>query len=110
MDGARLDDRFLTAWKLLEQHLAEVWSEHERRAAPDAAALLRWAERRRLLSADTEDFLQGCRMARNAYAHVAFDGYRGPVTLPRPRWSGGSSAWPPPCGARRPPERSPSVR
>jgi hypothetical protein len=31
-----------------------------------------------------EDFLQSCRQARNAYAHVAFDGYAGAVTLPPP--------------------------
>ena len=44
--------------------------------------VLRWASEQHLISADTEDFLQRCREARNAYAHVAFDGYTGPVTLP----------------------------
>jgi CBS domain-containing protein len=84
-EDSRLADRFLTAWKTLESCLKERWTEVERRpraVAPDSVQLLRWAERRKLISASAEDFLQSCRQARNAYAHVSFDDYAGPVTIP----------------------------
>jgi CBS domain-containing protein len=35
-----------------------------------------------LVNAETVDFLHSCRAARNAYAHVSFEGYDGPVTHP----------------------------
>jgi hypothetical protein len=82
MATARLDDRFLTAWKRIELDLSHTWTSREKGRVPDSAQLLRWAEQSHLLAPDTIDFLQGCRMARNAYAHVAFNGYCGPVTLP----------------------------
>lgn len=77
--------RFLTAWKHLEHHLCTKWRSAHRQDPSSTAAMervLRWASEQHLISADTEDFLQRCREARNAYAHVAFDGYTGPVTLP----------------------------
>jgi len=46
------------------------------------ASMLAWAERQHLFSGEAADFLQSCRAARNAYAHVSFEGYDGPVTHP----------------------------
>jgi len=81
---ADLADRFLTSWKHLEQHLCTRWNSHAPRQAVsnDMDRALAWAREQRLISVDSEDFLRQCRNARNAYAHVAFDGYVGPVTLP----------------------------
>ena len=82
----RRADRFMTAWKRIEGVLKDKWlQEHPtvpERDAPDIAVLLRWAASRHLVPPATEDFLHSCRHARNAYAHVAFPGYSGPVTLP----------------------------
>lgn len=75
---AELAHRFLAAWKRVERHLVEVLVP----ASGDMNQLLRLAERRRLLTPESEDFLQSCRRARNAYAHIGFDGYVGPVAVP----------------------------
>ncbi len=76
-------DRFLTAWKRLEAEFSSRWAAaHKGIREPDTAAMLAWAERQHLLSGEAADFLHSCRAARNAYAHVAFEGYDGPVTLP----------------------------
>ena len=76
-------DRFLSAWKRLEGLLIERWrAAHPGQREPDAASVLAWAERTHLIGADAADFLHSCRAARNAYAHVCFDGYDGPVTHP----------------------------
>ena len=76
-------DRFLTAWKRLEAETSSRWrASHRGTREPDAAAILAWAERQHLLSGEAADFLHSCRAARNAYAHVSFDGYDGPVTHP----------------------------
>ncbi|GAA1790045.1 hypothetical protein HC028_00075 [Planosporangium flavigriseum] len=83
---ASLADRFMAAWRALEACLKDRWSELEqqqsRYAIPDNAQLLRWAEQRKLLTRSAADFLDSCRHARNAYAHVSFDDYAGPVALP----------------------------
>lgn len=76
-------DRFLTAWKRLEAEISSRWREANKGIRePDAAAILAWAERQQLLNGDAGDFLHSCRAARNAYAHVSFEGYDGPVTHP----------------------------
>ncbi len=75
---ADLATRFMTAWKRIENHLTNLPGMQK----GDMGQMLRWAERRRLITADAEDFLQACRRARNAYAHIAFEGYVGAVTLP----------------------------
>src|SRR5664280_531407 len=76
-------DRFLTAWKRLEAEISSRWGDaHKGSRVPDTAAMLAWAERQHLLSGAAADFLHNCRAARNAYAHVSFEGYNGPVTHP----------------------------
>jgi hypothetical protein len=76
-------DRFLTAWKRLEAEISLRWCDaHKGTREPDTAAMLTWAERQHLMSGATADFLHNCRAARNAYAHVSFEGYDGPVTHP----------------------------
>ena len=76
-------DRFLSAWKRLEGEIGSRWRDaHKGVRETDAAAMLAWAERQHLLSGDAADFLQSCRAARNAYAHVSFESYDGPVTHP----------------------------
>ncbi len=78
-----LADRFFTAWKRLEKVTGERWRDaHPRQAAPDSATVLLWAQRTQLLTDEAADFVRGCRAARNAYAHVSFDGYQGPVAHP----------------------------
>jgi len=80
---ATVADRFLNAWKRLEAELASRWgTEHKGIGIPDSATLVIWAERQHLVNRGAADFLQSCRAARNAYAHVSFEGYNGPVTLP----------------------------
>lgn len=78
---AGLADRFLAAWKRIEGHIAGLIAASGEQGK-DAHDALRWAERQRVISARVEDFLHDCRRARNAYVHVAFDGYSGPVTVP----------------------------
>jgi CBS domain-containing protein len=76
-------DRFLTAWKRLEAEISSRWrASHKGTRDPDAVAMLGWAEKEHLLSGETARFLHSCRVARNAYSHVSFEGYDGPVTLP----------------------------
>jgi len=76
-------DRFLTAWKRLEAEIGSRWgAEHRGMKTPDTATLLTWAERQHLVHGEAADFLDSCRKARNAYAHVSFEGYDGPVTHP----------------------------
>ena len=76
-------DRFLTAWKRFEAEIRSRWgAENKGIREPDAAAILAWAERRHLVNGEAADFLHSCRTARNAYAHVSFEGYDGPVTHP----------------------------
>jgi hypothetical protein len=76
-------DRFLTAWKRLEAEIGSRWAATNRGVRePDMAAMLAWAERQHLFSGEATDFLHSCRAARNAYAHVSFEGYDGPVTHP----------------------------
>ena len=47
-----------------------------------AFQLINWAGEQRLVTRDMETFLQHCRSLRNAFAHVCFDGYSGPVAFP----------------------------
>lgn len=76
-------DRFLSTWKRLETEISTRWGVANKGIRePDGATMLVWAERERLLSRDAADFLHSCRAARNAYAHVSFEGYDGPVTHP----------------------------
>ena len=76
-------DRFLSAWKRFEAEIGSRWgAEHRGIGKPDTATLLAWAERQHLVNGDAADFLHSCRIARNAYAHVSFEGYDGPVTHP----------------------------
>jgi hypothetical protein len=82
-DKATAADRFLSAWKRLEAEISARWrGAHRGASEPDTATMLVWAEREHLLHPEAAYFLQSCRLARNAYAHVAFEGYDGPVTLP----------------------------
>ncbi|SFK19204.1 hypothetical protein [Cellulomonas sp. KH9] len=75
-----LSERFLTAWKRVERHLTDERA--SRRGEADMSAVLRRAEQARRVTPSVSEFLQACRKARNAYAHIVFDGYEGPVTLP----------------------------
>lgn len=76
-------DRFLTAWKRLEAETSSRWrAAHKGLKEPGAGAILVWAEREHLVNSETADFLHSCKAARNAYAHVSFEGYDGPVTHP----------------------------
>jgi CBS domain-containing protein len=76
-------DRFLIAWKRLEAELSSRWRASNGGAPePDSATILVWAERRHLVNRNVADFLHSCRAARNAYVHVSFEGYDGPVTHP----------------------------
>jgi hypothetical protein len=80
-------DRFLTAWKRLEAEISSRWGDaHKGTREPDTAAMLTWAERQHLMSDAAADFLHSCRAARNAYAHVSFEGYNGPVTHRPWKW------------------------
>lgn len=76
-------ERFLEAWKRVEHELVGAWrSAHPSEREADVAAVLAWAEREHRVSPKIADFLQTCRQARNAYTHVSFGGYNGPVTHP----------------------------
>jgi len=72
-------DRFMTAWKHIEAWLR---TNHNDGRVEEADSFIDKASRTGAVSKDVADFLHKCRLARNAYAHVAFDGYDGPVTLP----------------------------
>lgn len=75
--------RFIHAWKQLALFLEDAFRQaRPREEVPDTANLLRWAERTGMITSNSAYFLDRCRQARNAYAHVVFDGYEGPVTLP----------------------------
>ena len=80
-----LAERFVSAWNALEFHLANEWCEFHRPPngrPPVAFQLISWAGEQRLITRDMETFLQHCRDLRNAFAHVCFDGYSGPVAFP----------------------------
>jgi hypothetical protein len=78
-----LADRFLTTFKLIEQHLCGQWcSAHDAGKPPALFTVLSWAEQNHRITADMAEFLQACRQARNAYAHITFPGYTGPIALP----------------------------
>jgi len=79
-------ERFLEAWKILSSHLRalraaspESSSESE---ALDDSTVIRWAYRTGVISSETFTFIDTCRRARNAYTHVVFDGYGGPIAVP----------------------------
>ncbi len=79
-------ERFLDAWKSLSSHLSAL-REASFKSSPgseplDDSATLRWAYRTGVLSSETFTFIDTCRRARNAYAHVIFEGYGGPVAVP----------------------------
>jgi hypothetical protein len=81
----RLAGRFLGAWKQLEVALDDRWAETQVKPSAsrlDSASLLLWARQAGVVSSETERFLNTCRRARNAYVHVTFEGYAGPVALP----------------------------
>jgi hypothetical protein len=76
-------DRFIEAFKSIERQLGDKWCDvHSRDKPPALYAVLSWAERNHRITGDTAEFLHACRQARNAYAHVTFAGYTGPITLP----------------------------
>jgi hypothetical protein len=76
-------DRFLIAWKKLEAEISSRWrASNGGVPEPDSATVLVWAERQHLVNRKVADFLHSCRAARNAYVHVSFEGYDGPVTHP----------------------------
>lgn len=75
-------ERFLSAWKCLESELGKRYEQAQPHRRADIVPLLRWAEKTRLLSPSAVSFALQCRDARNAYAHVSFEGYSGPVTNP----------------------------
>jgi hypothetical protein len=75
-------ERFLSAWIRLENDLTSRYRDATSTSRADTTSVLRWAERTHLLSPGAVDFALHCRDARNAYAHVCFDGYDGPVTNP----------------------------
>lgn len=75
-------ERFLSAWKTLESELLRRYKSAQPLDRSDMGWVLRWAERTHLLSSTATDFAFRCRDARNAYAHICFDGYEGPVTNP----------------------------
>lgn len=74
--------RFEQALCRLEGHLRTDWIRTSRGAQPDLGSLLAWAGTRHLLNRDVEVFLHDCRRARNAYAHVSFTQYDGPIGVP----------------------------
>ncbi|WP_446215551.1 hypothetical protein [Micromonospora sp. IBHARD004] len=84
VDRLSLADRFEDAWRALESHLRQQWRQHAEHSgkAPDAAGLTAWARGQSILTSDQETFLDRCRGVRNAYAHVSFDDYSGPVAFP----------------------------
>lgn len=84
-DRGSLANRFDVAWTGLESDLkrrwrernGETWGQHQ-----SAFNLLAWAREQQLLTVDQERFLDRCRSVRNAYAHVSFPGYSGPIASP----------------------------
>lgn len=84
-DRTSLAERFDLAWRGLESHLRQQWRHQTGSVSsrgPDAFDLLAWAGKENLLTRDQETFLDRCRGVRNAYAHVSFDGYSGPIASP----------------------------
>ncbi|MGW4501418.1 hypothetical protein ACWENR_22730 [Micromonospora sp. NPDC004336] len=84
-DRTSLAERFDLAWRGLESHLRQRWRQQAGSASgrgPDAYELLTWAGEQSLLTRDQETFLDRCRGVRNAYAHVSFEGYSGPIASP----------------------------
>lgn len=76
-------ERFLVAWKGLETEISSRWRATKGESPEtDSATILVWAERQHLVNRSVADFLHSCRAARNAYVHVSFEGYDGPVTHP----------------------------
>lgn len=82
VEGTEPAERFITAWKRLEQELQSRWRQEGRPSTPSSDELLRWSESSGDVPRATSKFLHACRRARNAYAHIVFDGYDGPVTVP----------------------------
>jgi hypothetical protein len=79
-----LSQIFTDRWIHIQQHLEEEYraDSPSSRRIPDAEDLINWAADSKRLSLKQKDFLHKCRRARNAYAHVAFDGYEGPIGFP----------------------------
>lgn len=75
-------ERFLDAWKRLSNHLRMVYDGPADSTRTDDSALIRWAYRSGVLREDSFTFVDRCRQARNAYAHVVFEGYQGPIAVP----------------------------
>ncbi len=84
VNDAQSQLRFMTAWSRIEAQLAELYLEGRvgRERAPDSVVLIDWAEDERHLTRSQARFLGQCRRARNAYSHVAFDDYHGPLGFP----------------------------
>ena len=83
-DPASSQIEFTRQWNYIERHLKEAFraSNPDPDEAPKANALIDWAVDSRRISQKQARFLHQCRDARNAYAHVAFDGYKGPLGFP----------------------------
>ncbi|MGN9891777.1 hypothetical protein [Micromonospora sp. L31] len=84
-DRESLVTRFDVAWKGLESDLKHRWMKQTGGGSGQqqtAFSLLAWAREQKLLTTDQERFLDRCRSVRNAYAHVSFEGYSGPVASP----------------------------
>lgn len=92
VDGAgvlrvALAGRYLTAFRNLERILREraraagllINADDRER---EVYELLNVAQAQRWVMGDAAAFLHACRRARNAFAHVGFDGYSGPAALP----------------------------
>ena len=75
-------ERFVESWKRLEFFLKESYREAHGVAMPRDTEALWWARQAGILSQDSFNFLTKCRHARNAYSHVIFDDYDGPVAVP----------------------------
>ena len=76
--------QFTKQWNHIEEYLqgAHRTDTTDSTGKTDPIVLIDWAEDSRLISPTQARFLHQCRRARNAYAHVAFDGYEGPLGFP----------------------------
>ncbi|SIM77086.1 hypothetical protein [Micromonospora cremea] len=84
-DRESMANRFDAAWKALESELKHRWRERTGGGSGQQQttfSMLTWARDQKLLTTDQERFLDRCRSVRNAYAHVSFEGYSGPVASP----------------------------
>jgi len=75
---------FHKIWNHIVEHLEEIHQENTptNQGGVDPVRLIDWAEDHHHLTKAQSRFLHQCRRARNAYAHVAFDGYQGPLGFP----------------------------